>query len=144
LAKNKTGTRLPIKHVTRDQQEIIFHGRVLKKTDNYTLVLPTQQFFVQYVKFAPGKGPDDYVFAYKSLDDKLKKLYGRTRCEMGIHEIVTFLTYGRFDMVVIWYAPNIQAYDKFVAVLLNPGNDFGTTETQPVMSVMSHVNTPHH
>jgi len=43
-------------------------------------------------------------------------------------------------MVVIWYAPNIQAYDKFAAMFLDLGNDFGTTETQPVMSVMSHVN----
>lgn len=137
LPKNKAITRLPIKHLTHDK-EITFESQVLKKTDNYALLSPAQQFFVQFVKFAPGKGPDDYVLAYRSVDDKLKKLYGKTRCEMGIHEIITFVTYGRYDLVVLFYAPSIKVYNKFLAVFLNPGNDFGTTETSPAGGVMLH------
>ena len=138
MAKKAAGTPLPIKHVTHDKQERTFYGRVVKKTDDYSLILPKHQFFVQSVKFAPGKGPGDYVRAYKALDDQLKKMYGKTRCEMGIHEIVTFVTYGRHDLVVLWDAPNIETYHKFLAASLNPGNDFGTTETQPVVTAMAH------
>jgi hypothetical protein len=131
-------TLLPIKHLTHDKQEKTFHGRVIKKTDDYGLVLPEQQFFVQMVKFAPGKGPDDYVHAYEAADDEFKKVYGKTRCDMGIHEVVTFVIYGRYDLAVIWYAPNIETYDKYLAILLSMGNDFGSTETQPSMSVLIH------
>jgi len=135
--KEKEAT-LPFKHVRRDGTERIFKGTVVKTTPDYTLVKPERVFFIQWIKFAPGKGPRDYINSHRELDNELKKKYGKTRCEMDCHEIVTFLTLGRNDMVVLWDAPNLETYQRIVAASVNPGTDHGTSETHTAVAALAH------
>ena len=105
-----------------------FKCKVLKEG----VLLPERQFFVQLVKFAPGKGPKDFFDFYTALDKKLKAMYGKTRCEqMDIHEIVSFLTWGQYDMVVLWDAPDMTTANEFLAAWVDPG-DYGSSTTLPV------------
>jgi uncharacterized protein with GYD domain len=129
---------IPIKHVRKDKTERDFKGAVVKDTPDYKLIKPHRVLFVQLVKFAPGKGPKDYVDAYKDIDAELKRKYGKTRCDMDCHEIATFLTFGRHDMVVLWDAPDLETYQRVFAASVNPGTGFGNTETMTVSAAMKH------
>ena len=120
-----------------------FKARTLKPG----VILPERQFFVQLVKFAPGKGPKDFTNFYNSLDKKLAGMYnqkyavksGKTRCDgMDIHEIVSFVTWGAYDMVVLWDAPNMTTANEFLAAWIDP-SDYGTSTTLPVGVVPLHV-----
>jgi uncharacterized protein with GYD domain len=112
-----------------------FKYRTLKEG----LLLPERQFFVQLVKFAPGKGPKDFFEFHIHLDEKLKRMYkGKTRCEgMKIHEIVSFVTWGLYDMVVLWDAPSMATANEFLAAWVDSG-DYGTSTTLPVGIVYMH------
>ena len=137
LSKAEEAT-LPFKHVMKDKTERTFKGTVLKATPDYKLVKSERAFFVQLVKFAPGKGPQDYVNSYRDIDNELRKKYGKTRCEMDCHEIATFLTLGRYDMVVLWDAPDLETYQQVAAASVNPGTDYGSSETHTVVTPMFH------
>lgn len=130
---------IPLKHVRKDGKERSFKGTVVKDTPDYKLIKPDRVLFVQLVKFAPGKGPNDYVQAYKDLDRELKSKYNQTRCQMDCHEIVTFLTLGRYDMVVLWDAPDLETYQKVVAASVNPGTGYGSSETHTTLTAMMHT-----
>jgi len=138
LSKEEEVT-LTFKHVRKDGTERTFKGTVLKATPDYKLVKAERVFFVQLVKFAPGKGPQDYINSYRDIDKELIKKYGKTRCQMDCHEIATFVTLGRHDMVVLWDAPDLQTYQKVVSASVNPGTDYGSSETHTVMTPMFHI-----
>lgn len=129
---------LPFKHVKRDKTERSFKGKVLKSTPDYKLVKPDRALLVQLIRFAPDKGPKDYVGFYKYLDTELQKKYGKTRCEMDVHEITTFLTLGTYDMIVLWDAPDSETFHRVVTAQVNPGSGFGSSETHPVVCSMTH------
>lgn len=123
---------LPLTHLPRIGRQRKFKGQVLKQARDFNLVLPDRQFFVQLVKFAAGKGPSDWVAFHKNMN--------RRRREMDIHEIATFLTWGRYDMVVIWDAPDVETYNKFLASWINPGGDSPmTSDTHVVASALTHT-----
>jgi uncharacterized protein with GYD domain len=138
LSKQQEET-IPLKHVRKDGKERSFKGTVVKDTPDYKLIKPDRVLFVQLVKFAPGKGPNDYVQAYKDLDRELMSKYNQTRCQMDCHEIVTFLTLGRYDMVVLWDAPDLETYQKVVAASVNPGTGYGSSETHTTLTAMMHT-----
>lgn len=128
MSKEKIVT-LPFKHVSETEGERTFDGTVIKELPDYQLVVPSRVFFLQMVKFAPGKGFKDYVDCYDAVDVELKNKYGKTRCEMGCHEIVSFSTLGRYDMVVLWDAPDLQTYQRIVAELMTAACGYGSSET---------------
>jgi len=129
--KKNSKTNLPFTHLPGKGRPRKFKGQVLKQTRDYSLVLPDRQFFVQLVKFAAGKGPSDWVAFHKNMN--------RRRHGMDIHEIATFLTWGRCDMVVLWDAPNIERYNEFLASWINPnGNSPMTSNTLVVASALRH------
>jgi hypothetical protein len=115
---------LPFKHVRKDKTERSFKGTVIKATPDYKLVKPDRTFFIQMVKFAPGKGPQDYIDSYKALDEELKAKYGTDRCGMDCHEIASFLTFGEEDMIVLWDAPDLETYQKVVLASISPARSY--------------------
>ncbi len=122
---------LPFAHIMKKRRLRKFKGQLLKGARDYHLVLPDRQFFVQLVKFAPGKGPKDWVAFHRSMN--------RRRHDMDIHEIATFLTWGTYDMVVIWDAPDVETYNKFFVSWVNPnGNSPISSDTHVVSSSMTH------
>ena len=63
----------------------------------------------------------------------------RRRHGMDIHEIVTFLTWGRYDMVVLWDAPDVRTYNKFLVSWINPdGHSPTSSETLTTLSTADH------
>lgn len=98
-----------------------FKCRTVKKEAKYSLMIPERQFLVQLIRFAPGKGPNDYVEFHESFNKRRHEKY-------DIHEIATFLTWGNYDMVVIWDAPDLETYNEFLASWINSGFP-GTTDT---------------
>jgi len=137
LSKDKK-EKIPLKHVRKDGKDMIFEGQVVSETSDYKLIMPDRVLFVQLVKFCCCKGPNDYVQVYKDLDRELKSRYGKTRCEMDVHEIATFLTLGRYDMVVLWDAPDLATYQEIVAASLNLEKCYGHSETHPIVTTMIH------
>jgi uncharacterized protein with GYD domain len=127
---------LPFKHMAYEGERS-FKCVTEKKAKRYRLMIPERQFFVQFVRFAAGTGPEDYVEHYREIDKALKGKYGKTRHQMGIHEIATFITLGRYDMVVLWDAPDMATYNKFMAAWPNP-RGFGSSETQVVTTFLRH------
>ncbi len=116
---------------TKKRVERSFKCDVVKTEDGHRLKIPKRQFFIQLVKFTPGKGPKDYTEFYNEIDEKLRRHGKKTRHELDIHEIATFVTFGQYDMVVLCDAPNMLTYSKFLASYINPGNSssFGSTNT---------------
>lgn len=122
---------LPFTHLPGKGRQRKFKGEVLKQARDYNLILPDRQFFVQLVTFAPGKGPKDWVAFHKNMN--------RRRHGMDIHEIATFLTWGRYDMVVIWDAKDLETYNKFLASWINPdGGSPVTSNTLVGASALTH------
>ncbi len=120
MSKREYDFELDMRHKDRK-----FRCRTVKKVDKplYRLVIPERQFFVQLISFAPGKGPKDYVEFHEKLNER--------RHSMDIHEIATFLTWGPYDMVVIWDAPNLETYNEFLAEWVNPSS--GSPGTGPTL-----------
>jgi uncharacterized protein with GYD domain len=125
---------------TKKRTERIFKSRLVRTEDGREVKVPDRQFFIQLVRFTPGKGPKDYTEFYKEIDEKLARGGKKTRHELDIHEIATFATFGRYDMIVLCDAPNMATYNKFLASYINPGSgkSFGTTETQIVACAIIH------
>lgn len=94
----------------------------------------SRQVFVMLVKFAPGKGPRDLVDFFDYVDTKLKAdpKIKMTRCEMDVHERLTYITWGRYDMVIVWDAPDMARATEFLSAWVNPGNPYGTSENLTV------------
>lgn len=136
----KEEVELPFKHKSREEGwRHAFTGVVEKEVKGYyDLVIPKEQFFLQFVRFAAGKGPKDYIEFYREIDKVLKQKGDRkTRHEMGIHEIASFITLGRYDMVVLWEAPDMATFNKFMAAWPNP-NGFGSSETSASTTLLRH------
>ena len=131
--------KLPIKHISKSEGERPLEGVVVKETADYKLVKPGRVLFIQMVKFAPGKGFKDYIECYRAVDAELKKKYGKTRCEMGCHEIASFFTLGRHDMVCLWDAPDLETYQLMIAALASAACGYGTAETQTVVICAVHT-----
>jgi hypothetical protein len=147
--KEEFDREMDIAHLRFDKgegkrKERKFNSKTIVKESGLTLSLPERQFFVQLIKFAPGKGPKDYYDFYIRLEEKLRGLYGAgkpdwTRCaDMDVHEIVSFVTWGSYDMAVIWDAPNMETANKFLAAWVDP-NSFGSSDTLVVGLQSSHV-----
>lgn len=136
---------LDIRHLSFDRKEgkkkeRSFKCKVVAKGDKHKILIPERQLFVQLVRFASGKGPKDYAEFYSQVDQNLKNQKKSTRHDMDIHEIMSLITWGRYDMIVILDAPNAKTYNEFLASYINPGTStyFGTTETHVVASAMGH------
>jgi hypothetical protein len=121
---------LPIMHVSRGRKRS-FKCKPIQTYAGITMLKPDRQLLVQLVKFAPGKGPQDYVKYYEELDRRLRRRYKKTRHQMDYHEIASFTTYGRFDMVVLWNARDLDTVNLVLAESINPAitKTFGTSET---------------
>jgi uncharacterized protein with GYD domain len=137
LSKQQKET-LPFKHVQKGGKDRSFEGIVVKATPEYKLIKPDRVLFVQLVKFASGKGPNDYIQAYKDLDRQLMSKYNKTRCQMDCHEIASFVTFGSYDMIVLWDAPDLETYQKIIAESVNPGTGYGSSETHTTLTAMCH------
>jgi len=141
--REKFDKELDIRHFKyhkklRRKRDRRFRCRVLKRMRGLTLMLPERQFFVQLIKFAPGKGPMDYNAFYAQVDKRLRQMYGGNRCDgLDIHEIASFLTWGSYDMVVLWDAPDMATANKFLAAWVDP-NGYGTSENLPVAVIPFH------
>jgi len=84
-------------------------------------------YFITMVKFNPGKGAMNFM---KAVDQVDKTLPGGPRHSRGIHEDMTFVTLGQYDMVMIWRAPDLSTMGKYWQELLDAcGADLGKTET---------------
>ena len=130
MAKNDR-EKLPIIHVSKQLGSRQFEGDVAKRTPDYMLIQPDRQFIIEFVKFAPGKGPQDWVDFHKATNV--------TRCkEKNIHEIATFLTWGEYDMVVLWDAPDMKTYNEYLASTVNPQQRSWQSNTQIVPLAMKH------
>ena len=89
-------------------------------------------YFITMVKFNLGKGAMDFMKAADRVD---KTLPGGPRHSRGIHEEMTFVTLGRYDMVMIWYAPDLSIMVKYWQELIDAcGADLGQTETLVAIS----------
>lgn len=142
--KDEFDQEMEIRHWKYDKKEgkkkdRIFKCKTVSDKPGLRLMLPERQFFIQLIKFAPGKGPKDYYDFYIKLDKKLEQMYGGNRCDhMDVHEIVSFVTWGRYDMAVLCDAPDMRTANKFLAAWVDP-NGFGSSETSPVALISSHV-----
>jgi uncharacterized protein with GYD domain len=88
--------------------------------------------FITLVKLDPGKGAVNFM---KAIDDVDSKLPGGTRHSRGIHEDMTFVTLGQYDMVVVWRAPDLSTMSKYLQELFDAcGPDLGKTETLVALS----------
>lgn len=121
---------LPIMHVSRGRERS-FKCKPVQTYGGIALLKPDRQLLVQLVKFAPGKGPQDYVKYYEELDRRLRRRYKKTRHQMDYHEIASFATYGRYDMVVLWDAKDLDTVNRVLAESINPAitKICGTFET---------------
>jgi len=66
----------------------------------------------------PKKRAKHFAEFFNQVDDTLYRKYGKTRCEMGIHERVTYDLEGDYQLAVLWDAPNREVADKFLKVWL--------------------------
>ena len=145
--KDEFDQEMDIRHWKYDKKEgkkkdRIFKGKIVSDKEGLRLMLPERQFFIQLIKFAPGKGPKDYFDFYIKLDKILQQMYGFDRCDgMDIHEIASFVTWGRYDMVVLWDAPDMRTANKFLAAWVDP-NGFGGSDTLPVAAEAFHPGFP--
>jgi len=117
-------------------------GKVLKalKADpsSYLVARPQTLLLIQFVRFAPGKGLKDHMRYYREeFEKRCLDVWGMSRHDLGIHEILTFVTSGEYDLIILLEAKNMEAYSKFVATLNQP-NASGTTSTQTVVLVAFH------
>jgi hypothetical protein len=123
--------RLPFTHLPKGKKARTFEGQVLKRHSDYSLVHPDRQFIIQLVRFTPGKGPKDWVAFHKNKN--------ALRHKMDIHEIATFLTWGKYDMIVLWDAKDLKTYNEFLASWINPnGQAPGIINSYPVAMGLSH------
>jgi len=87
-------------------------------------------YFITLVRLTAGKAPQDFMHAIDGADQLLQKAGMPTRHERGIHEDRTFVTMGRYDLVVIWRAPDLKSVSQYLHDLLKVhGSGAGTTET---------------
>lgn len=130
--KKSDREKLPFTHLSKmSPRPREFEGDVLKRNADYALVHPDRQFILQLVKFAPGMGPQDWVDFHKDLND--------VRHTMDIHEIATFLTWGEFDMIVLWDAKDLKTYNEFLALTINPKkHSYGRSHSHPVAMTLGH------
>ena len=128
---NNDKVTLPFTHLPKGKPPRRFTGRVLKKHPDYSLIHPDRQFIIQLVKFAPGKGPKDWVAFHRGMNQR--------RHKMDIHEIATFLTWGEYDMAVLWDAKDLKTHNEFLASWINPnGGAPGTFTSYPVAVALAH------
>jgi uncharacterized protein with GYD domain len=81
-------------------------------------------YFITLVKLGPGKTPTNFMKAIDQADQKL------ARHKRGIHEDHTFVTLGRYDLVVIWRAPDLTTMGQYLQELFDAcGIELGSTET---------------
>lgn len=84
-------------------------------------------YFITLVKLPSGKSAASFM---KAIDEADKVLPGGTRHSRGIHEDHSFVTLGRYDLVVMWRAPDIHTMGQYVQELFNKcGSALGSTET---------------
>jgi uncharacterized protein with GYD domain len=77
--------------------------------------------YILLVKLRKGKRKEDFVEFFERVDKKLVEKYGRTRHGMDVHERVTYVTRGRYDLVVLYDAPSPEVERRFRAAWLKNG-----------------------
>ncbi len=94
-------------------------GQILRTTNS-------AKYFVTLVKLDPGKSPKDFMKFFDEADGRL----ARSRAARNIHEDLTFITMGRYDLVVVWHAPTADDAHQYINDLLALGvGDGASTET---------------
>jgi uncharacterized protein with GYD domain len=89
-------------------------------------------YFITMVKFNPGMGAMTFMNAADRVD---KTLPGGPRHSRGIHEDITFVTLGQYDMVMVWRAPDLATMGKYWQELIDAcGPELGKTETLVALS----------
>jgi len=108
---------------------------------HYTHDNKPRQGFIMLVKFPPGQGPKDLVkFFDEVVDERLKHVCGKhgikvdatkekVRHSLDIHERYSYITWGRYDMVIIWDAPDMETANVFLEAWMD--NDHGSGFTDP-------------
>lgn len=87
-------------------------------------------YFITLVRLPPGKAPLDFMKAVDAADKLLQKAGMQTRHQRRIHEDRTFVTLGRYDLVVIWRAPDLKSVSQYLHDLLEVrASDLGASET---------------
>jgi len=93
-------------------------------------------FFITLVKFPPGKTAQGFMDAVRNADVTLHARGEKTRHERGIHEELTFVALGRYDMIMVWHAPDAATMGKYWEELhALCGPELGTTETLSATSI---------
>lgn len=77
--------------------------------------------YVLLVKLRKGKHIEDFVEFFERVDRVLVERYGKTRHRLDIHERVTYVTQGKYDLAVLYDAPNAKLARKFRAIWLKKG-----------------------
>ncbi len=130
---------------TKDHDERVFNCELVKPTKieeaakaEYLLFTPQKLLLIQFVKFVPGKGYNDFLNYYRGeFEDRCRAMWGTDRHGLGIHEILTFFTLGEYDLIILLEAKDLEAYSKFVALHNGPNNS-SSTSTQTVTLMGSH------
>jgi hypothetical protein len=87
-------------------------------------------YLITLVKLAAGKTPQDFMKAVDMADELMQKAGKQTRHQRGIHEDRSFVTLGRYDLAVIWRAPDLESASQYLHDMLDAHwPDAGTTET---------------
>lgn len=76
------------------------------------------QYFITLVKFSPSSGPKEFMKYLYEADERLTKESKAIREDREIHEDMTFLTIGRYDMVIIWRAPTFEIAAQYLKDLV--------------------------
>ena len=119
-----------------------FECRLVRKAENFQLLMPKRQLFLQFIKFAPGMGIKDYLeFYLKQVDGRCEERYGKgmTRHKkFDIHEVLTFVTLGAYDLVVLWDAPDMATFNEFLATVIEPHAGSYRNQHSPVSLMLRH------
>jgi len=98
--------------------------------------------YILLVKLKKGKRKEDFVEFFERVDRKLVDKYGRTRHRMDIHERVTYVTRGKYDLVVLYDAPNPKVERRFRAVWLKKGGAMRMSDglgVGDVIAILGHI-----
>ena len=90
------------------------------------------------VKFAPGKGPNELAEFFDNDVEAVLKTKGfnapagdtkrRHDPRLDVHELHSYVTWGEYDMVIIWDAKDMAAAEEFASAWAGKAT-FGTTNT---------------
>ena len=97
--------------------------------------------FITLIKFAPGKGPQDVADFFDIDVEKTLAKEGYTAPpgdkrglrrhdpKLNVHELLSYVTWGEYDMVIVWDAESLSVAQKFLIAWASSSSGFGTSST---------------